>query len=732
MGTTFVKTVSLLVALGCGGSAPPVTTFEPERTEPPAPVALAYESDPVTLSPEPERWPEPPRQGERWVAPEDADPVLVATARLLFDELGAPDPRGLERRWAKVFVRHIWGGGREVLLRAWVLPEPVVDGRRFVIAPDGLMYLASVVFEADADVEPEERTRTALQAGAPITEEDTLVALALRLRAGESVQLPPPPEDEWERRRRGEPTPGTAANDWAWARVERAITAHMHGDDPLALRDLTILERLHDDHADAFDARAAGLDSAMPLVADQLRRARERLRDGAPRLPRPDDAPRETSGDVAVRVMALVRELDQVDARQWGQPGGVNLASDPVVQELVAIGDPAVEPLLDVLESDTRKTRSVHFWRDFARSRTVLGVREAAYAALANILQRDFFAVAATGDNLTLRGAEGRRNLVTAIRAYWQRYGALSLTERWYATLEDDHADLQEWAGAAAKIATPSNVSVSRGSMFGTSWVTEASEGETPPLHGESLRDDRSPSVTTLMSRRLATATTMDQHGCGLALAAARWDRDGTRRAVGGARDRCFEASCQCLPDLVTLSADERGVVRRYGRWLAALTPSAEKIGWALRPAAEVDDRSLRRTVERLFRQRPWIEAAIEAFTMADGRPLLALPPIRRALAESLDDCAPFGEITVGEGGSYSFSHENGGGGGSYGDATGAAPAGTVMPLRRCDTLAGQIASASGDPEVDYRLLWPETRRDQALADLKRWLRAPPSDTGST
>jgi hypothetical protein len=33
--------------------------------------------------------------------------------------------------------------------------------------------------------------------------------------------------------------------------------------------------------------------------------------------------------------------------------------------------------LIDALESDERLTRAVHFWRDFARSRTVTSVREA-------------------------------------------------------------------------------------------------------------------------------------------------------------------------------------------------------------------------------------------------------------------------------------------------------------------------------------------------------------------
>ena len=54
-------------------------------------------------------------------------------------------------------------------------------------------------------------------------------------------------------------------------------------------------------------------------------------------------------------------------------------------------GDRAVTPLIDCLESDTRLTRSVQFWRDFARHRQVLPVREAAFAALTEILKTTCF-----------------------------------------------------------------------------------------------------------------------------------------------------------------------------------------------------------------------------------------------------------------------------------------------------------------------------------------------------
>ena len=109
----------------------------------------------------------------------------------------------------------------------------------------------------------------------------------------------------------------------------------------------------------------------------------------------------------AERIQKLTTALEDVSARQMGQPGGVALGEDPIVQALIHEGEPAVEPLLAVFENDTRLTRSVQFWRDFARYRSVLAVYEAAYVALSGILDASFFQAVSTGDHLTARGLEG-------------------------------------------------------------------------------------------------------------------------------------------------------------------------------------------------------------------------------------------------------------------------------------------------------------------------------------
>src|SRR5262249_14685021 len=118
-------------------------------------------------------------------------------------------------------------------------------------------------------------------------------------------------------------------------------------------------------------------------------------------------------------IAALIDDLQNVDARQDGQPGFVSLARDPRVQVLVKRGAEAVGPLVDPMEDDTRLTRSVSFGRDFFRSRDLISVSEAAYAALVDFLRVDFRTYGEDGKPLSWKGLAAR------VRAYWAKMGDL-------------------------------------------------------------------------------------------------------------------------------------------------------------------------------------------------------------------------------------------------------------------------------------------------------------------
>ncbi len=389
--------------------------------------ARPYESEPVVVHPE--VFPTPPMQGAPWTAPAEADATRVEVARFLFEEAGAPDPRGCPRHRVAITVSDLLGRVRAVTTTAWVLPQPAADGRRFVIAPDGLVYLAHAVRERVAD---DDRSLLAEQSPRE-SELEVPVGIAelLMLRAGVAPLAAgaPTPADAGEVRSQQR----SFASWWAWLQMERAAAAHGRGDDPLALHDLESLAGLAADHGWALIRRSerfgevfgAGTEELEALLSDQRRRARIRRENGDERASGAVQNSREAS------VPELIERLDQVavpvDRNAWPSapfPLDWLLTQQPVLQALIAIGDAAVEPLIEVLETDERLTRTVlAFQPQMTHQLTVLEVPEAALAALRAILHRDFdVRVPNTGD-FRERMRHRRLAQAAAIRAYWARSG---------------------------------------------------------------------------------------------------------------------------------------------------------------------------------------------------------------------------------------------------------------------------------------------------------------------
>jgi hypothetical protein len=186
-----------------------------------------------------------------------------------------------------------------------------------------------------------------------------------------------------------------------------------------------------------YPKEASQYPQAKAILEDLQRRRKKGTFGRQPRAKWPDGF---AAWKVDKKIAYLIDPLEEVDARQWGQPGGVDLASDPRVGALIALGDAAVPRLIDVVERDRRLTRSVHFWRDFDRGRTVLGVREAALTAVMSILRVQVFKPTVTGDNLTSHGKGLAESVAARLRAYWAEYGHLPLDERMMKVLTDPKA----------------------------------------------------------------------------------------------------------------------------------------------------------------------------------------------------------------------------------------------------------------------------------------------------
>jgi hypothetical protein len=186
------------------------------------------------------------------------------------------------------------------------------------------------------------------------------------------------------------------------------------------------------------------------LILEDL--ARRRAAGTFGKTPTTTDVRKLQALPVAARVPAAVAALDEIDARQLSQPGGVDLASDPRLAALIDCKEAAVPALLEVLEKDRRLTRSVHFWRDFNQDRTVLSVAEAALVALQSILRIRVFEPRSTGDNFTIRGPKASKLAAEKLREYWKANRGVSLPERLRRSLTRTQGKPADWRRAATEL----------------------------------------------------------------------------------------------------------------------------------------------------------------------------------------------------------------------------------------------------------------------------------------
>ena len=428
--------------------------------------------------------PEPPNQGRPWTAPETKLPKFLVGATASLFEQGVADPRGCEYRQVEI------GNGLIIQARGFVLPERADAPGRFAVCWDGLVYPAVTVgdpADLDRDVNdlavnlkrtreagesnrfgrgvswgfPRERQSYYSTAG---VDDHSPIKLCLLLRLGRAdlAEALFASGTTW--------TPGprardltdykisylTLAVDWAGTAFGKLIGAHARGDDVIALDAARRLARFRDLASARADAmgfiqvdglnRIGGgpaprfdfLTQLDDLLRDQERRAK---------LPPRGPIPRK-GGDPSARIAALIRDLDQIDEQQMMSPGAAHPGRSPLVRDLVDEGDPAVAPLLDVLESDDRLTRSVSNGRGSSIKRFVHPVHEAAFDALTRILKTGEFANRRFYGWKTADPA-ARKALADSIRRFWEKTRSVPLVERWYRTLLDDSAGPPRWLEAA-------------------------------------------------------------------------------------------------------------------------------------------------------------------------------------------------------------------------------------------------------------------------------------------
>ena len=704
------------------------------------------------------RLPVPPQQHKSW-HPDPAIPTNLLSAADKLYEQGFPDPRGCEYREIEVEVSGVWDGkARLVKTRGWVLPGKS-GTNQFAICWNGLIYPVTKV-SAAADLHAEFNDSNApaarsfgLSGGSAVGEVGSVnyanalsTSVLLLLRCGETAAALTNWSPNQQMMFSGSDTGGRPvsnndpylefASDWAWAMFDRMISAHQRGDEALALvtarqlaevqpkietecarRDFQRPQNMTSDWRSKPGPYLGFLDQLPQILADLERRVKE------PAKINIIEAGITNYPDQTKRVAVLIDDLDLVSARQWSQPGWVELPEDSIVSTLIQEGDPAVEPLLKCLESDKRLTRSVGFGRDFFHRRTVIKVHDAAKVALLSILRAGF------------------KDDAPEIRAYWNHYKGLKLEDRWYAILNDDSASAR-WSEAAANIVQPENVSRFPGGMS----ISKPAPTNAPVrMDGEILRAKTNPSVTELMTRRALEVPTNNvvayniSASCQMALYLTAWDPAASlpvTRALSERACTVMKYSGQQLGPLVTklaLARAKAGDPRafdEYASWIVTTAPDSMgySISECLQPLRQfATNQILQAAGEKMFgdtnsgwSRLPWKEMN---GNNPIGSDLVNLPAFRLLLIRELGSTNVCGSFTWRGPGQidYAITNYQSGGYGAVAFPSGAQPTnGTTSELRWCDWIAFSLSQAKRIPF--FNPFAPVVDRDAAIENARKLL----------
>ena len=201
--------------------------------------------------------------------------TMLSAVDLLYQQ-GMADPRGCEYREIEVVVGSVWGGdGGTLKVHGWVLPAEAANAPRFAVCWNGLVYPAILLggpagLKADFDAlaaqdrkAQDEWAKHRGESGLPFVRRygvipefsailetemcPTKICPLLRLGegklaeaywmqlAGPAQAAPAAPKSEDQKERENDPYL-SLAHEWAWMAFDRAVCAHMRGDDVRLVR----------------------------------------------------------------------------------------------------------------------------------------------------------------------------------------------------------------------------------------------------------------------------------------------------------------------------------------------------------------------------------------------------------------------------------------------------------------------------------------------------------------
>lgn len=661
------------------------------------------------------------------------------------------DPRGGELRRATIVRRDTWRAEEhksEVV--GWVKPN------KTIVTFEGLSYPTLAIGERvtlDQVLNPPPPPPGVFR-DFSFMEREKLLLPALLLIAGHVKAAESKFPQDLEK------TPGrtfiNTCGSYLVPRFHRAVHAHMAGDAKNALADAEILAAT----MDAYEAEAVRrmgremvdrlyestlqtgpvirvfqyLSPVPKLREDSARRVREKA-SSKPDVKGIEKLPAEQ------RIAKLIEWLDEVDARQWGQPGGVSIPGDPISLALAQEGEKAIEPLLSVIESDKRLTRAVSFGRDFFANRNLISVAQAAYAIVGNILQ------------LSLVSKDPYRPYsVEELRGFWNANKGKSRAERLLEILRDDAGNWRQWQEAASQIVRPNDIRVT-GEWIG---IPDAKPGQEPPIVGEELRSKSNPTVSEILSKRaLQVAGTGEltsstgyfevAEAQRIGISFAIWDLKASlptlaklsQRAIevtdsdrgGNAIASIFEPAALVIGHRIR-GGDETAW-NDYEKLLGNFKPDSFFSALLFSPLWEKAAHHRARTIAKnvlLDRQSTFMQAVLKngsvhhSFTELIASPLLKVDEFRTSLKQLLANKTVVG-FAIRDQNGYRYKIAEQGGSGSRGlkfPSADPSKIGDDADYRVCDQIAIIVSTLKGAPF--YNPVLPDAQRDKVLTELATYL----------
>jgi hypothetical protein len=202
-------------------------------------------------------------------------------------------------------------------------------------------------------------------------------------------------------------------------------------------------------------------------VVEDLRR---REKKGSFGPPKPESWPIDfPTWDLQKRAAFLIEALDEAEVRLWfGSDRSAYFTADQRVAALIRMGDAAVPALIEAVEKDERLTRSVSRepenrgdtdWR-------LVEAREAALAAVQEVLRVRVLEPGAGAVQLRARNAEEGRQAAARLRAYWKANGHLPFDARMMKVLTDPRSSGEATREAAANLAQLGQVATAAPPFF--------------------------------------------------------------------------------------------------------------------------------------------------------------------------------------------------------------------------------------------------------------------------